>query len=60
MDKRRDEARGQVLSSSGRTLKNEFVLFFFFFLLQDEDMQIRKRKNLPDLECQARSTGELG
>lgn len=49
--------RGQVLSSSERTLKDQFVLPF---LLQDEDMQLRKRRNVPSEEGQASSTGEPG
>lgn len=52
------EGTGQILSSSERMLKNDFVLAASL-ILQDEEVQIRQRRNVPSVDDQASSTYEI-
>lgn len=58
MDKERVEGTGQILSSSERMLKNDFVLASSL-ILQDEEVQIRQRRIVPNVDDQASSTYEI-
>lgn len=39
---------------------NLCLFMIYLCVLQDEDRQLRKRRNLPSVDSQASSTGELG
>lgn len=52
------EGTEQILSSSERMLKNDFVLASSL-ILQDEEVQIRQRRIVPNVDDQASSTYEI-
>lgn len=58
VDKERVEGTEQILSSSERMLKNDFVLASSL-ILQDEEVQIRQRRIVPNVDDQASSTYEI-